>query len=78
MLILLNEPLNYLTGSSPFLFLIYINDWSDNLQFNPKLFADDTSLFSTAKVPERTANNLNNKQKEINVLSSRKSASSLN
>ena len=37
-----------------------------NFQFNPKLFADDTSLFSTVKVPERTANNPNNDLKEIN------------
>ena len=50
----------------PLLFLIYINDLSDNLQFNPKLFADDMTLFSTIKVPERTANNLNNDLKEIN------------
>ena len=50
----------------PLLFLIYINDLSDNLQCNPKLFADDTSLFSTVKVPERTANNLNNNLTEIN------------
>ena len=28
----------------PLLFLIYINDSSDGLQCNPKLFADDTSL----------------------------------
>ena len=46
--------------------LIYINDLSDNLQCNPKLFADDMSLFSTVKLPERTANNLNNDLKEIN------------
>ena len=50
----------------PLLFLIYINDLSDNLQCNPKLVADDTSLFSTMEVPERTANNLNNDLKEIN------------
>ena len=50
----------------PLLFLIYINDLSDNLQCNPKLFADDMSLFSTVKLPERTANNLNNDLKEIN------------
>ena len=30
----------------PLLFLIYINDLSDGLQCNPKLFADDTSLFA--------------------------------
>ena len=30
---------------SPLLFLIYINDLSDDLSSNPKLFADDTSLF---------------------------------
>ena len=30
----------------PLLFLIYINDLSDNLTSNAKLFADDTSLFS--------------------------------
>ena len=30
----------------PLLFLIYINDLAENLSSNPKLFADDTSLFS--------------------------------
>ena len=30
----------------PLLFLIYINDLSNNLSSNCKLFADDTSLFS--------------------------------
>ena len=33
----------------PLLFLIYINDLSDNLASNPKLFADDTLLFSVIK-----------------------------
>ena len=28
------------------LFLVYINDLSNGLKSNPKLFADDTSLFS--------------------------------
>ena len=52
----------------PLLFLKYINDLSDifDLQCNPKLFADDTSLFSTVKMPERTINNLNNDLREIN------------
>ena len=30
----------------PLLFLIYINDLSDNLSSNVKLFSEDTSLFS--------------------------------
>ena len=33
----------------PLLFLIYINDFSENLSSKPKLFADDTSLFSVVK-----------------------------
>ena len=44
----------------PHLFLIYINDLSDNLQCNPKLFADDRSLFSIVEDPEKTAHKLNN------------------
>ena len=31
----------------PLLFLIYINDLTENLHSNQKLFADYTSLFST-------------------------------
>ena len=50
----------------PLLFLKYINNLSDNLQCNPKLFLDDTSLFSTVKVSQRTPNNLNNDLNEIN------------
>ena len=38
----------------------------DNHQCNPKLFSDDTPLFSTVEVSERTANNLNNDLKEVN------------
>ena len=29
----------------PLFFLLYINDLSNGLKSNPKLFADDTSLF---------------------------------
>ena len=50
----------------PLLFLIYSNDLSDNLQCNPRLFTDNTSLFSSVKVPERTANYVNSDLKGIN------------
>ena len=33
----------------PLLFLIYINDLSNDLTSNPKLFVDDTSLFSVVQ-----------------------------
>ena len=36
----------------PLLFLVYINDLSTGLSSNPRLFADDTSLFSV--VHDRT------------------------
>ena len=49
----------------PLIFLIYINDLSDNLQCNLKLFTDDTSLPFTVKVPEKAANILNTDLKEI-------------
>ena len=41
------------------LFLIYINDLSGGLTSNPKLFADDTSLFSVIHNINSTANDLN-------------------
>ena len=47
-------------------FLIQINDLSDDLITNPKLFADDTSLFSIAHDPNATANDLNYDLTKIN------------
>ena len=44
----------------PLLFFIYINDLSDGLQRNPKLFADDTSLFATVHNIRKATNDLNN------------------
>ena len=44
----------------PLLFLIYINDLSENLVSNPKLFADDTSLFSVVKNVDASNIDLNN------------------
>ena len=39
----------------PLLFLIYINDLPENLDSLIKLFADDTSLFSTVYDPNHSA-----------------------
>ena len=44
----------------PLLFLIYINDLSNGLQCNSKLFADDTSLFATVHEIKKATNDLNN------------------
>ena len=44
----------------PLLFLIYINDLSDGLQYIPKLFADDTSLIATVHNINKATNDLNN------------------
>ena len=49
----------------PLFFLIYINDLSDGLTSNPKLFANDTSLFSVAQNINSTANDLNSDLMEI-------------
>ena len=39
-------------------FSIYINDLSDNLEPNVKLFADDTSMFSGVRDPINTSQKL--------------------
>ena len=44
----------------PLLFLIYINDISNNLESNVKLFADDTSLFSIVFDKNLSSQTLNN------------------
>ena len=43
----------------PLFFLIYTSDLSDGLTANPKLFADDTSLFSVIHNINSIANDLN-------------------
>ena len=50
----------------PFLFLIYINDLTEGVTTNVKLFADDTSLFSVVYDTQTSANNLNKDLKLIN------------
>ena len=49
----------------PLLFLNYINDLSDNLASNSKLFAGDTSLFSVVKHVDASNIDLNNDLKKI-------------
>ena len=55
-----------LTTKGPLLILVYNNNLSENLQCNPKLFPDNTPLFSAVKIPDRIANSLSNNLKEIN------------
>ena len=50
----------------PLLFVIYINNLSKNLSSHPKLFADDTSLFSVAHDLNTSTNNLNKDLKKVN------------
>ena len=49
----------------PLLFLIYINDLSDNLISVSKLFADDTSIFSTVLDINKSSEDLN---KDLNTI----------
>ena len=49
----------------PLLFLIDTNDLPDNLQSTVKLFADDTSLFSTVYDPNISANQLDSDLKKV-------------
>ena len=48
----------------PLSFLIYINDFPDGLEYTVKLFADDTSLLSTAYDPNMSADQLDNNLKK--------------
>ena len=50
----------------PLLFLIYINDLSEGLCLNAKLFADDTSLFSVIHDSHTSALELDNDLAQIN------------
>ena len=49
------------------LFLIYINDLSDDLSTTAKLFADDTSLLSIVRNFNTSASHLNADLRKINI-----------
>ena len=51
---------------APLPFLLYINDLTENLHSNPKLFADDTSLFSTVTDAALLNSRLNDDLSKIN------------
>ena len=51
----------------PFPFLIYINDLSNELKSNVKLFADNISLFTVVKGKDDSANILNNDLQSISA-----------
>ena len=61
-----NEGVSQGSFLSPLLFLIYINDLSDGLLSNAKLFADDTSLLSVVHDINTSAIELNSDLKKIN------------
>ena len=49
----------------PVFFLIYVNDLSKNLSSNTKLFANDTSIFSTVKNINLSTDQLNSDLEKI-------------
>ena len=53
----------------PLLFLIYINDRSEDITSNVKLFADDTSIFSTVYNINIWTSNLNSDLQKVSVVS---------
>ena len=55
----------------PFLFLIYINDITDDLEYCPFLFADDTALLKVVDNPISSAELLNNDLNKISEWSDR-------
>ena len=51
----------------PLLFLVYFNDLVESLGCDMKLFADDTSLFSTVYDESQTAEELNRDLEKVQI-----------
>ena len=51
----------------PMFFLFYIDDLSDNLESNIKLFADGTSMFSVVSDPINTSQKVNNDLDKVSL-----------
>ena len=56
-------PKGFILG--PLFFLIYISNLSDDLNSNPKWYAEDTSLFSVAQNMNSTTSDLNSDLSKI-------------
>ena len=50
----------------PLFFLIYVNDLQENLESKPKVFADDTSLFSVVFDQQQSSEEINRDLVRIN------------
>ena len=56
-------------------FFIYINDLSDNLESNVKLFADDTSMFLVVFDPINTSQKLDNDLDKVSLWANKRKMS---
>ena len=52
---------------TPLLFIIYLNDITEDIESDILIFADDTSLFATGTDPAETAAQLNRDLQKISI-----------
>ena len=68
-------PQGPIPGPLLFFLYIYINDLSDNLESNVKLFADDTSMFLVVCDPINTSQKLNNDLDKVSLRANKRKMS---